>query len=78
MSNEDSNLPKEVRIMIKRQVELFPISIKFDYRQLSNTTNNSCELEKYFDADLLQVMRDITCSGIELWKTEILVVSICA
>ena len=48
--------------MVKRQVKLFPISIKFDYRQLFDATNNKTELDKYFDADLLQFVNDITLS----------------
>jgi hypothetical protein len=62
-SKEDSNHEEQIRTMIRRQVKLFPISIKFDFRKLFNTTKNSCELEKYFDADLLQFVSNITRSG---------------
>ena len=62
-SKEHSNLVEQVCTMIRRQVKLFPTSIKFDFRKLFNTTNNSCELEKYFDADLMQFVREITRSG---------------
>ena len=62
-SQEHSNLAEQIRTMIRRQVKLFPMSIKFDFRKLFNITKNSCELEKYFDADLMQFVRDITRSG---------------
>jgi hypothetical protein len=53
-SKEDSNHVEQICTMI-RQVKLFPISIKFDFRKLSN---NSCELETYFDADLIQFVNN--------------------
>ena len=61
-SQEHSNLTEQIRT-IRRQVKLFPTSIKFDFRKLFNTINNSCELEKYFDTHLLQFVRDVTRSG---------------
>ena len=62
ISKQESNISERVRAMVKRQIKLFPTSIKFDYRKLFDTANNKSELEKYFDADLLQFVKDVTCS----------------
>ena len=63
-SNKGTNLTERVSAMVKRQVKLFPTSNKLnDYRQLFDETTNKSELEKYFDAELLEFLNDITLSG---------------
>ena len=62
---EDKTSPsastKCVRTLIKRQAALFTKSINFDYRQLFGD-DNTCNLDKYMDYELLEFVDQITKS----------------
>ena len=62
ISKQELNISEHVRTMVKRQVKSFPTSIKFDYRRLFDTTNTKTELDQYFDGEVLQFIKDVTCS----------------
>ena len=52
---------ERIRGMVKRQATLLPESGKFDYRTLFEE-GKECELDKYFDSELMDVVDSITTS----------------
>ena len=61
-----------IRNIVKRQATLFAESSKFDYRILFEE-GKDCQLDKYFDKDLLKIVDLITTSDQSIYVKKKLV-----